>query len=89
MLELDLSSIKAQWNLVLDELMNQDRVLWLAFFDARLVSYDGQTLTLDFRDVTKFEGEHDFKSVRKPEQFARLQHAIEKILGIKPIIREV
>ena len=30
-----LEEIKARWNDVLDEILRQDRILWLAFFDAR------------------------------------------------------
>jgi hypothetical protein len=35
---MDLESIKGQWNHVLDYLLDHDRIAWLAFFDARLVS---------------------------------------------------
>ena len=87
--ELTLADIKAQWNDVLDLLMERDRVIWLAFFDARLDSYEDCELALDFIDATKFSGEHDFKSARRPEQFELLQHAINQVMGISPKIREV
>jgi len=89
MSEVSLDQIKARWNEVLDLLILQDRVLWLAFFDARLVSFDGTTLTLDFVDATKFSGDHNFGSHRKPEQVVQLQEAIYKIFGITPIIQEL
>jgi hypothetical protein len=84
-----LTEIKERWNDVLDELMNHERVLWLAFFDARLVSYANNILTLDYRDATKFSGDHDFKTARRPDQIQRLQQAIHKVLGITPTIAEV
>jgi len=86
---INIAEIKARWNDVLDELMAHDRVLWLAFFDARLVSCIDGVLLLDFVDATKFNGDHDFKSARKPEQIALLQQAIHKVLGFTPTISEV
>ncbi|NBR94521.1 MAG: hypothetical protein EBT44_06845 [Actinobacteria bacterium] len=49
-----LEDIKARWNEVLDELLQTDRILWLAFFDARLASFSNGVLTLDFQDSAKF-----------------------------------
>ena len=37
MVQLELSTIKNRWNEVLDLLEQENRVAWLAFFDARLV----------------------------------------------------
>ena len=45
---MDLDQIKSSWNEVLDSLLDQDRVAWIAFFDARLVSFENNELTLDF-----------------------------------------
>ena len=89
MSELSLELIKSRWNEVLDLLILRDRVLWLAFFDARLVSFDGGVLTLDFVDATKFGGDHNFGSQRKPEQILQLQQAFHQIFGLTPIIREL
>ena len=47
---LNLSSIKARWNEVLDSLLAKDRIVWLAFFDARLVSFEGDNLSINFTD---------------------------------------
>jgi len=51
---MDLDQIKSRWNEVLDLLLEKDRITWLAFFDARLVSYENDQLTLDFADSQKF-----------------------------------
>jgi len=47
---MELSQIKLRWNEVLDLLLEKDRIAWLAFFDARLVSFEENQLTLDFAD---------------------------------------
>ena len=51
---MDLDQIKSSWNEVLDSLLDQNRVAWIAFFDARLVSFENNELTLDFSDSQKF-----------------------------------
>lgn len=86
---LTLDQIKARWNEVLDSLLEIDRVLWLSFFDARLVSYSQETLTLDYVDANKMSGDHNFKSHRKPEQVDQLRQAIEKIFGERITITEL
>jgi hypothetical protein len=78
---MQLSEIKAGWNEVLDLLLMEDRITWLAFFDARLVSYENQQLTLDFADSQKFAGPHDFKATRNPDHTARLVAAIKRVFG--------
>ena len=52
---MELSQIKLRWNEVLDLLLEKDRIAWLSFFDARLVFYESNQLTLDFADSQKFE----------------------------------
>ena len=76
---LDLSAVKARWNEVLDSLLAKDRIVWLAFFDARLVSLTPQALTITFSDVTKFGGEHNFSIARNPKHIAILQSAILEV----------
>lgn len=71
-----LSEIKSRWNEVLDTLEKLDRVAWIAYFDARLVSLIGNELTLDFSDADKFSGGHDYTQVRR-EKF---RPALEKVL---------
>ena len=85
---MDLAQLKIQWNEVLDQLLEQDRVAWLAFFDARLVAYEDDQLTLDFADRQKFANPHDFKKVRNPSHTQALIEAIKSVLGISPTIIE-
>ena len=47
---MELVEIRAQWNQVLDALESENRVAWIAYFDARLSSFENGTLTLDFSD---------------------------------------
>ena len=79
---MDLSEIKSRWNEVLDYLESHNRVVWLAFFDARLVSFDNEILKLSFVDAEKLSGAHDFSTIRKSEHIAALEESINKILGI-------
>lgn len=84
--KLDLTLIKTHWNEVLDLLEGQNRVAWLAFFDARLVSFDNNTLKLSFVDAEKLSGAHDFAHVRKDSHRAALESAIKEIFGISVAI---
>lgn len=84
--KLDLTLIKNRWNEVLDQLETQNRVAWLAFFDARLVSFDNNTLKLSFVDAEKLSGAHDFAHVRKDAHRAALESAIKEIFGISVVI---
>jgi len=85
---MELAQIKEQWNLVLDLLLEKDRIAWLAFFDARLVSFENNQLTLDFSDSQKFANPHDFKQSRNPDHTQLLIGAIKTVLGITPAIIE-
>jgi hypothetical protein len=85
---MDLAQIKEQWNSVLDLLLEKDRIAWLAFFDARLVSYENNQLTLDFSDSQKFANSHDFKKTRNPDHIQLLISTIKTVLGITPAIIE-
>ena len=78
---MDLAQLKNNWNAVLDDLLSVDRVAWLAYFDARLVSLENSQLTLNFADSEKFSGDHNYKSIRKPEHAAKLVASIKKITG--------
>ena len=79
---MELSELKTHWNDVLDYLESHNRVAWLAFFDARLVSLDNKILKLSFIDAEKLSGAHDFSTIRKSEHIAALEESINKILGI-------
>ena len=85
---MELSQIKLQWNEVLDLLLDKDRIAWLAFFDARLVSFENNQLTLDFADSQKFANPHDFKKSRNPSHTQLLIDAIKTVFGISPTIIE-
>ena len=85
---MDLDQIKSSWNEVLDSLLDQNRVAWIAFFDASLVSFENNELTLDFSDSQKFANAHDFKQVRNPAHTQALIDAIKTVLGVAPAIIE-
>jgi hypothetical protein len=85
---MQLVELKTRWNEVLDLLLLEDRIAWIAFFDARLVSYENKQLTLDFADSQKFSGPHDFKAVRNPDHTAKLVAAIKQVFGEEPAIIE-
>ena len=85
---MQLEEIKSRWNEVLDLLLEIDRVTWLSFFDARLVSFENNQLTLDFADSQKFANPHDFKKTRNPSHTNSLIEAIERVFGFTPTIIE-
>ena len=85
---MDLAQIKSRWNEVLDLLLENNRIIWLAFFDARLISFENNQLTLDFADSQKFANPHDFKASRNPAHTQALIDAITAIFGISPTIIE-
>lgn len=65
---MELEEMRGRWNEILDELLLQDRVAWLAFFDARLAEFDGKTLTLDFSDSRKLGSAHEYSEARNRAQ---------------------
>ena len=79
---LDLATLRTLWNQVLDHLERNDRVAWLAFFDARLAHCDGTTLTLDFSDSRKFGAAHEYSAVRD-RQIQSLVAAVFAVTGEK------
>jgi hypothetical protein len=85
--DLSLPELRAQWNQVLDRLESQDRVAWIAYFDARLAEFDGHTLTLDFSDARKFAGGHEYSPARIKLENS-LKAAILEVLDIKVEIQE-
>ena len=84
---MELNDIRSRWNEVLDALLEIDRITWLAFFDARLASFDGKTLTLDFSDARKLAGGHEYSESRK-RQFGVLGETILRVLEIEIVIAE-
>lgn len=83
---LDLIAIKSRWNEVLDLLERENRIAWLAFFDARLVSFDNNQLKLSFVDAEKLSGAHDYSYVRKDSHRAALESAVKEIFGTSVVI---
>jgi len=86
MSSLDLKCFKDRWNEVLDALEQENRIAWLAFFDARLVSFDNNQLKLSFVDAEKLSGAHDYSYVRKDSHRAALEQAVSEIFGVSVVI---
>jgi hypothetical protein len=84
---MELDQIRAQWNQVLDTLESHNRIAWIAYFDARLSSYENGVLTLDFSDSRKFATSHEYSETR-PNLKSALVEAIERTLGISVEITE-
>jgi hypothetical protein len=79
---MELSQIRSHWNQVLDALEAKNRIAWLAYFDARLSSFENGVLTLDFSDSRKFATSHEYQQTR-PNLKSDLLSAIEDVLKIK------
>ena len=79
---MDLAQLRQQWNSVLDQLENIDRIAWISFFDARLAEFDGKTLQLDFSDSRKFGSAHEYSEIRE-RQITTLKSVINQVLGIE------
>jgi hypothetical protein len=79
---LTLEELRQQWNDVLDLVERQDRITWMAFFDARLASFDGKVLTLDYSDSGKFGGSHQFPETRE-RQLTLLKSAVKEVCGVE------
>ncbi|HUW88283.1 MAG TPA: hypothetical protein VMW30_07925 [Candidatus Paceibacterota bacterium] len=78
---MNLSQLRSQWSNVLNLLEKEDRIAWLAFFDARLARLENQTLYLDFSDSRKFSGSLEYGQIRDSHRIA-LQEAIKTTLGV-------
>jgi hypothetical protein len=79
---LTLNELRQKWNEVLDLVEREDRITWMAFFDARLASFDGTVLELDYSDSGKFGGSHQFPETRE-RQLKLLKAAVKDICGIE------
>jgi hypothetical protein len=78
---MDLAFLRSQWSDILDYLERQDRMAWIAFFDARLSKLDGSTLLLDFSDSKKFGGNLEYENIRDHHKNS-LQEAIKAVVGV-------
>lgn len=79
---MDLTTLRSQWSDVLDYLERQDRMAWIAFFDARLAALDGSILRLDYSDSRKFSGNLEYESIRERHRTS-LINAIKAVVGIE------
>ena len=84
---MELEQIRNRWNDVLDVLESHNRVAWIAYFDARLISFQDGVITLDFSDSRKFATSHEYSETR-PNLKAALIASIDQVLGLKVEIRE-
>jgi hypothetical protein len=85
---MELQQIRSQWNQVLDALESDNRVAWIAYFDARLSSFENGILTLDFSDSRKFATSHEYSETR-PNLKSSLQLAIKSTIGVDVEIVEL
>ena len=84
---MEIEQIRSRWNDVLDDLESHNRVAWIAYFDARLISFQDGIITLDFSDSRKFATSHEYSETR-PNLKAALIASIDQVLGLKVEIRE-
>ena len=84
---MELEQIRNRWNDVLDSLESRNRIAWIAYFDARLTSFNDGVLTLDFSDSRKFATSHEYSETR-PNLKAALITSIEEVLGLTVEIKE-
>ena len=85
--ELSLADIRQRWNEVLDLVESRDRVVWIAYFDARLESFENGRLTLDFSDSNKLATGHDYQEARLRHR-SLLQSAIFDVFGQSVVVVE-
>ncbi|MFM2137215.1 MAG: hypothetical protein RJA84_343 [Actinomycetota bacterium] len=84
---MELEHIRNRWNDVLDTLESHNRIAWIAYFDARLISFSDGVLTLDFSDSRKFATSHEYSETR-PNLKAALVSSIQEVLGLTVEIKE-
>ena len=84
---MEIEQIRSRWNDVLDVLESHNRIAWIAYFDARLISFQDGVITLDFSDSRKFATSHEYSETR-PNLKAALIASIDQVLGLKVEIRE-
>ncbi len=82
-----LNEIRKRWNEVLDLVETRDRIVWIAYFDARLESFENGRLTLDFSDANKLATGHNYAEARIRHR-AALQSAIYDIFVMSVVVVE-
>ena len=84
---MEIEQIRSRWNDVLDTLESHNRIAWIAYFDARLISYTDGVLALDFSDSRKFATSHEYSETR-PNLKAALIASVKEVLGTTVEISE-
>jgi hypothetical protein len=84
---MEIEQIRSRWNDVLDTLESHNRIAWIAYFDARLISFTDGVLALDFSDSRKFATSHEYSETR-PNLKAALIASVKEVLGITVEISE-
>jgi hypothetical protein len=84
---MEIEQIRSRWNDVLDTLEAHNRIAWIAYFDARLISFENGVLTVDFSDSRKFATSHEYSETR-PNLKSALIEAIKSTIGIEVEIIE-
>lgn len=87
-MSLTLAHLKELWNEILDLVERENRIAWLAYFDARLVDLTEDRLTLDFSDPAKLSGAHDYTSARSHTLRTVIESAITAVTHEKIYIHE-
>jgi hypothetical protein len=85
---LTLDELREQWNAILDNLLKENRIAWLAYFDARLVSLNDGILSISFIDAEKFQYGHQYQSARTPSMQKQLEAAIKEVIGYEIKVEE-
>ena len=85
--ELTLTDLRLRWNEVLDLIESRDRIVWIAYFDARLESLENGRLTLDFTDSNKLATGHNYQEARLRHR-SLLQGAIFDIFKVSLVVVE-
>jgi hypothetical protein len=85
--ELTLTDLRLRWNEVLDLIESRDRIVWIAYFDARLESFENGRLTLDFTDSNKLATGHNYQEARLRHRSV-LQSAIFDIFKVSLVVVE-
>lgn len=84
---LTLADLRKRWNEVLDLLESRDRIVWIAYFDARLAAFENGRLILDFSDANKLATGHNYAEARERHRHA-LQSAIFDVFRIEVVVIE-
>ena len=85
---MNIDELRAQWNEVLNQLEKNNRIAWIAFFDARLAKIVGERVFLDFSDANKFPGSLQYSHFRSAH-LMDLEKAIYEVTGATLSVEEL